>query len=242
MPRVQMGDLFHDIHRPSNVNIAHIPTWQDAAYKPDPSAPFQDGSASNDKGLLCPSEDCFFDTRTHPYPVPTFSINLPVNNWYKQDYVGIVQHTPSSFDTVPGIDDTNQQALDECSQYATAAYPCSCNPGMVSIRPTLIPPVVMPTRIARPQVQLNSMTVAAPRSNETGNMTEKDTSLRRFACDYPDCEKSYGKRSHLTAHYRKHTAPLLMTWLNWLTVMKRRRTLAMNMARLVDPTHPTDNS
>ncbi|KAF7234608.1 hypothetical protein EG68_11865 [Paragonimus skrjabini miyazakii] len=202
-----MEDHFNDTHWPSNADIAHFSTWQNTLYRPDPLASFYDGSASYGKSLLCPSESCFFDTRTHAYPVHTFSINLPMNNLYKPGYVGIVQHTPLSSDTAHGIAHTNQQALDECSHYATTAYPCTCNPDVIGVRPALIPPVVVPIRTARPQVQMNNVTGAGPRNSgtPTENMAENETSLRRFICDYPGCEKSYGKRSHLTAHYRKHT-------------------------------------
>lgn len=36
-----------------------------------------------------------------------------------------------------------------------------------------------------------------------------DTRERTFACDYPDCNKTYLKSSHLKAHYRVHTGTIL---------------------------------
>ncbi|KAF7234208.1 hypothetical protein EG68_12289 [Paragonimus skrjabini miyazakii] len=147
------------------------------------------------------------DNQFPSYPVHKFNVNLTTDNSYEPSYIENLQHIPPPSDPVPGIAYINQHAVDEYSQHVATGLPCTCNLGMISPHLAFMPPVVDSRWAAQSQVQVYNMTGGAPRSQETVNynVIGKENRLRPFVCDYPGCEKNYIKRSHLVAHYRKHT-------------------------------------
>ena len=39
-------------------------------------------------------------------------------------------------------------------------------------------------------------------------MEELEASNLRYKCEFPGCEREYGKRQHLKEHFRKHTGEM----------------------------------